>query len=86
MSDQNDIFQFSRESRLRMDVLGLMLKGASYAALLVIGIWAFIYVIYLIGLTLPEESKEAGDPTPIEYSETNPGVPAVYDNSGAAAE
>ncbi len=81
MSDQNDIFTFSRESRLRMDVLGLMMKGAGYAALLVVGIWAFIYVIYLIGLALPEESKQAGDPTPIEYSETKPGVPAVYDTA-----
>ncbi|MEM6308305.1 MAG: RC-LH1 core complex protein PufX [Pseudomonadota bacterium] len=84
MSDRNDILSTSDSFRLRMDILGLMLKGAGYTAALLIGIWAFIYVIYLVGLTLPEESREAVDPTPIEYSETRPGVPAVYDTTTPA--
>ena len=65
MSDNTDIIQTSSTFRLRMDVLGLMLKGAGYAALFVLGTWLFVSVIYLVGLALPEESKQAQDPTPI---------------------
>jgi len=80
MSNHDDIIETSRSFRLRMDILGLMLKGASYAALLVIGIWLFVYVIYLIGLALPEDSKQASDPTPVSYySAPAASLPVVYD-------
>ncbi|MGR3541768.1 MAG: RC-LH1 core complex protein PufX [Hasllibacter sp.] len=49
---------------LRQQGLGLMLRGAGYGALAFFGPIAVIYVIYLIGLLLPEESKLAPDPTP----------------------
>ena len=67
MSEKNNLLDMSETQRLRMDVLGLMLKGAGYAAILCIAVWAFIYVFYLIGLLLPPESKEAIDPTPIGF-------------------
>ena len=68
MSDQDaNMLNLSNTARLRADILGLMLKGAGYAALLVISIWAFIYAIYLVGLLLPSESKEAADPTPLSF-------------------
>ena len=66
MSDENNnMLGMSDTARLRMDVLGLMLKGASYAALLVIGVWLFVYVFVIIGWLLPEDSKFAPDPTPL---------------------
>ena len=71
MSDENNMLGTSDTFRLRMDVLGLMLKGAAYAALLVIGLWVFVYVFVLIGKLLPEDSKFAPDPTPLSsWTET----------------
>ena len=68
MSDEkNNLLGTSEAFRLRMDVLGLMLKGASYAALLVLGLWLFVYIFVLIGKLLPEDSKFAPDPTPLSY-------------------
>jgi len=77
MADENNnMLGMSETQRLRMDILGLMLKGASYAALLVIGAWLFVYVFVIIGWFLPEDSKFAPDPTPlssvIETVEANP--------------
>ncbi|WP_147127664.1 RC-LH1 core complex protein PufX [Shimia ponticola] len=66
MADENNnMLGMSDTQRLRMDILGLMLKGASYAALLVIGAWLFVYVFVIIGWFLPEDSKFAPDPTPL---------------------
>lgn len=48
--------------RLRAWILHEMLAGAGKAALLLVGIGALIYVIYLVGLLLPPESKEAPSP------------------------
>ena len=66
-SDKENILSMSETQRLRYDVLGLMMKGAGYAAAFVLFIWAVIYVIYLVGLLLPPESKEAADPTPLSF-------------------
>ncbi|MEM6939729.1 MAG: RC-LH1 core complex protein PufX [Pseudomonadota bacterium] len=49
-------------SRLRADVLVLMLKGAGYAAAFCVAFGFFIWIWYAIGLLLPPESKEAQDP------------------------
>lgn len=49
---------------LRTWILGQMMRGAGYAALVVLGIGLLIYAIYLFGLLLPADSKTAPDPTP----------------------
>ena len=75
-SDKENILAMSETQRLHYDVLGLMMKGAGYAAAFVLVVWAFIYVIYLVGLLLPAESKEAADPTPLSfYLETLQSLP-----------
>lgn len=58
---------------LRTWVLGQMMRGAGYAALLVFGVGLAVYAIYLIGLLLPEESKQA--PSPILGQIEQPLVP-----------
>ena len=65
MADENNMLGMNDTQRLRYDVLGLMMKGAGYAALAVIAIWAFVYIFVMIGWLLPPESKEAQDPTPL---------------------
>ena len=68
MSDEKtNVLGVDGTFRMRMDILGLMLKGASYAALFVLAIWAFVYVFVIIGWFLPPESKEAVDPTPLSF-------------------
>ncbi|KQI69851.1 1-deoxy-D-xylulose-5-phosphate synthase [Loktanella sp. 3ANDIMAR09] len=57
----------SNKSRLAGDVLMLMLKGAGYAAIVVLSIWAVIAIIALIGRALPEESRQQPDPTPLSW-------------------
>ncbi|MEM6729110.1 MAG: RC-LH1 core complex protein PufX [Pseudomonadota bacterium] len=78
MADKPDdnMLGMSSTQRLTMDVAGLMLKGAAYAALLVIAIWAFIYVFVIISWFLPEESQNAADPTPLSFQmEAPPSLP-----------
>ena len=65
MSNDENTLNLSRKSRLSAEVTYLMLKGAGYAALLVIGIWLTIEVIAGIGRLLPEESRETPDPSPV---------------------
>lgn len=68
MSDNNDYLRTGEgDFRLRADVTALMLKGAGYAALFCLAVGFLIWVIYAIGLLLPEQSKEADDPTPFSY-------------------
>ncbi|MFN3824374.1 MAG: RC-LH1 core complex protein PufX [Pseudorhodobacter sp.] len=61
MSD-NDFIKQTRGTMLRSWVLGEMLRGAGYAALALFAVGVFIYAIYLLGLLLPEESKQAPSP------------------------
>jgi hypothetical protein len=42
--------------------LGHMLKGAFYAAAFIIAISLFVWAIYLVGLLLPEESRQTPSP------------------------
>jgi len=65
MSNDENTLNLSRKGRLSADVTYLMLKGAGYAALLVIGIWLTIEVIAGIGRLLPAESRETPDPMPM---------------------
>lgn len=71
MTDNNDYLRTGDSTfRLRADVLALMLKGAGYAALFCLAVGFLIWITYAIGLLLPEESKEADDPTPFSYNLT----------------
>jgi hypothetical protein len=58
----NDYFQESKQVSLAYWGLGQMLKGAAYAAAFVIAIGLSIWALYLIGLLLPEESRQTPDP------------------------
>lgn len=69
MSDNDDYLRTgaNRNFRLSADVLGLMLKGASYAAVFCLVIWLSITAIYWVGGLLPDESRETEDPTPFSF-------------------
>ena len=58
----NDYFEESKQTSLAYWGLGQMLKGAFYAAAFVIAISLFVWAIYLVGLLLPEESRQTPDP------------------------
>ncbi len=58
----NDYFNESKQTGLVFWSLGHMLKGAFYAAAFVIAIVLFVWAIYLVGLLLPEESRQTPDP------------------------
>lgn len=60
MSD--DYFNEGRTAHLTYWGLGQMLKGAGYAAGFLIGVGVLIGAIYVVGLLLPEESKQAPSP------------------------
>ena len=72
MSDENLLAINNKRTRLSFDILGLMMKGAGYAALAVIAVSLVIYLIYVIGLHLPAESREAVDPTPLSFEVSPP--------------
>ena len=67
MSDKMNILGATERTRLYGDVTILMLKGAGYAAIVVLGIWLSIAVIAAVGRALPEESKQQPDPTPLSF-------------------
>jgi Intrinsic membrane protein PufX len=58
----NDFTEESRQTNLAFWGLGQMLKGAAYAAAFVIAIVLVVWAIYLVGLLLPEESRQTPDP------------------------
>ena len=58
----NDYFNESKETSLVFWSLGHMLKGALYAAAFLLAIGIFVWAIYLIGLLLPEESRQTPSP------------------------
>ena len=67
MSDDNSMLGMSRKGRLTADITYLMLKGAGYAALLVLGLWLVIAIISAVGQSLPERSRDTQDPTPMSF-------------------
>ena len=78
MTDNNDYLRTGDNTfRLRADVLALMLKGAGYAAVFCVAVGFLIWITYAIGLLLPEESKEADDPTPFSFILTDQGEQTV---------
>ncbi|THD85570.1 1-deoxy-D-xylulose-5-phosphate synthase [Aliigemmobacter aestuarii] len=58
----NDFLEESRQTRLAFWGLGQMMKGAAYAAIFLVGIGVFLWAIYLLGLLLPEESRQTPSP------------------------
>ncbi|SHF01245.1 Intrinsic membrane protein PufX [Loktanella atrilutea] len=64
MTEKTNILGVSDKARLTGDVTLLMLKGAGYAAIVVLALWLTISVIAFIGRALPEESRQQPDPTP----------------------
>jgi hypothetical protein len=58
----NDYFSESKQTSLVYWSLGHMLKGALYAAAFLLAIGIFLWAIYLIGLLLPEESRQTPSP------------------------
>lgn len=58
----NDYFTESKQTSLVYWSLGQMLKGALYAAAFVIAIALIVWAIYLVGLLLPEESRQTPSP------------------------
>ncbi|MFU8899764.1 intrinsic membrane protein PufX [Roseinatronobacter thiooxidans] len=63
---EHDYIQETPTARLRNWVLSEMLRGAGYAALLLLVIGVSYGVIWGIGQLLPSESKNA--PPPMPYS------------------
>ena len=58
----DDYFKVSRKSQLNIWIANQMLKGAAYAAAVVVGFGVILTVIWVVGLLLPEESKQSPDP------------------------
>lgn len=61
MADDN-YYSLSRRSQLAAWVTGQMLRGAGWAALVVVGFGIIFTVIWLAGTFLPAESRETPDP------------------------
>ena len=72
----NDYFEESKQTNLVFWSLGHMLKGALYAAAFLIAIALFVWAIHLVGLLLPEESRQT--PSPYGALEAPP-VAEVHD-------
>jgi Intrinsic membrane protein PufX len=58
----DDYFQTSRRASLTTWVAGEMLRGAGWAALILIAIGLTLWAIYGVGLLLPAESRDTPDP------------------------
>lgn len=69
MSDPKPPFggDFSK-ARMQSEIFGQMLSGAVIAAAVIGGPIVFVYVLAFLGSFLPEDSKEALDPTPDSFS------------------
>jgi len=63
MSDK-PYFEQTERQRLRAWILTEMLGGAGRAALVLVAILLLMYLIHLLGLLLPEDSKTAPPPMP----------------------
>jgi hypothetical protein len=72
MSD-DDMFSISRRSQLTTWIAGEMLRGAGYAAALVVGFGLTLTVIWYVGTWLPAESRETPDPN--TWDTVDPGEP-----------
>ncbi|KPP92138.1 MAG: photosystem II assembly protein PufX [Rhodobacteraceae bacterium HLUCCA08] len=63
MADDNDMLQLGRRGQLTANVTYLMLKGAGYAAAVVLVVWLGIAFLGWFGSNvLPEDSRFTPDP------------------------
>ncbi len=62
--NNDDFFQQTRAQAMRSWILTQMMTGAGWAALVFFGTMLVIWVIYLLGLLLPEDSRLTPDPMP----------------------
>jgi hypothetical protein len=69
MTDNHDYLGMDRDPNLQLkaSVLMLQLKGAGYAAMFCLALVFAVWALYGIGLLLPDEAREADDPTPFSY-------------------
>ncbi|MBQ1203233.1 MAG: RC-LH1 core complex protein PufX [Loktanella sp.] len=58
----DNILEMNTKTRLTADITFLMLKGAGYAAIVVLAMWFFVAAFAAIGRALPEEARMAADP------------------------
>lgn len=54
---------YSNKDAIRNQITKLMLKGAGYAAVVFFGTVFFVLAFWVLGLFLPEASKQAPDPS-----------------------
>lgn len=66
----HDYIQETPAQRIRNWILFEMLRGAGYAAVVLLGIGATIGVIWIIGQFLPEERLNTPPPMPFSAIET----------------
>ena len=59
-----------RTTALKGQVLILQLKGAAYAAIFCLAVVLTILAIAWVGKMLPDEAREADDPSPWSYNLT----------------
>ena len=71
MSDNHDYLGVDGDPKLRLGgaVLMLQLRGAGYAALICLVVVLGIWLLAVLGRTLPDESRETEDPTPYSYQQ-----------------
>ncbi len=62
MSDKPYFHEPNNAIHLRVWALGQMVWGAFLAGAFLLGIGLFVLVLYLIGLLLPEESRQTPSP------------------------
>ncbi|MEQ3726637.1 MAG: RC-LH1 core complex protein PufX [Tateyamaria sp.] len=65
--DKDDTTVEERRKFLLFDVAGQMARGVLAASTVFFGPLAFVYAVYLLGTLLPDDSKEAQDPTPDSF-------------------
>ncbi|MEM6304644.1 MAG: RC-LH1 core complex protein PufX [Pseudomonadota bacterium] len=66
MTDNHDYLTGGQSTRARLtaDVTMLMLKGGGYAMVFCLAVWFTLWGIAAVGRLLPDEAREAQDPTP----------------------
>jgi hypothetical protein len=62
MSDKSYFHEPNQTVHLRVWALGQMVWGAFLGGVFLLGIGLFVWAIYLIGLLLPEESRQTPSP------------------------
>lgn len=72
MTNEPD-FSISRRAQLTTWIAGQMLRGAGWAALVVVGFGLVLTVLWYLGTWLPAESRDTPDPN--TWDTVDPGEP-----------